>query len=347
METYRAAIIGLGRMGSTIDEEVKGQSPIWEPYSIAGAVGASERLELVAGADILPERREAFTRKWGVAAVYEDYGEMIRQEQPDLVAICTRGHLHAEMAVGVAEAGVPMLYQEKAMACSMREADAVLDACRRHGTVFNTGVLNCFNPWYQAAREVVASGQIGEPRVAVHYADRDLLHGHTHTIGTLSYLLGDPKIEAVRGELHPRDLRIEGNRLEQDPHATFQLRFANGVEGWTLPAGVYEFEVIGAEGAVRLLNNGSGMALRRSAAPGGRRAQWDPAPIPPVVEKSMVVTCLEDLMEAHEAGRRTRTDVETTHNTTEACFAVPESHLRGGTWVELPLENRDLYVFHR
>ena len=129
MKKYRVAIIGLGRMASTIDGEVKDYSAITLPYSIAASCQAIDKAELVAGADILPEKREAFQQRWGVTALYEDYLEMIAQEEPDLVAVCTRGELHAEMAVRVAEAGVPMLYLEKAMACSMKEADAVLRAC--------------------------------------------------------------------------------------------------------------------------------------------------------------------------------------------------------------------------
>ena len=63
---------------------------------------------------------------------------MIRREEPDLVAICTaaclpkpareapdasfRGDSHADLAVAVADMGVPMIYLEKAMASSMERA---------------------------------------------------------------------------------------------------------------------------------------------------------------------------------------------------------------------------------
>ena len=86
--TYRVAIVGLGRMGSTIDDELPAGSP---PYSVAAACRASERLEIIAGADTDPEKCTAFQERWGVDALYADYLEMIRQEEPDLVAICTRG----------------------------------------------------------------------------------------------------------------------------------------------------------------------------------------------------------------------------------------------------------------
>ncbi|MCE2458671.1 MAG: Gfo/Idh/MocA family oxidoreductase [Dehalococcoidia bacterium] len=72
MKRYRVAIVGLGRIGSTLDE------------SIANACAASERLELVAGADILPDRRDAFGETWGIDGVYEDYREMIARESPDM-----------------------------------------------------------------------------------------------------------------------------------------------------------------------------------------------------------------------------------------------------------------------
>lgn len=115
----------MGRMGSTIDDKFPDDRP---PYSVAAACDASDRLEVVAGADVDAGKRSDFTERWGVAAAYNDYVEMIRQENPDMVAICTRGHLHAEMAVRVAEERVKLIFCEKAIACFMDEADAVLEA---------------------------------------------------------------------------------------------------------------------------------------------------------------------------------------------------------------------------
>eukprot|EP01052_Picozoa_sp_SAG31_P002988 SAG31_NODE_110_length_24476_cov_9.909654_5_plen_205_part_00 len=63
----RVAIIGLGRQGSTICSEQPAGSP---PFSIAGACHASSKLELVAGCDLLPAKREAFTQLWGCKDVY-------------------------------------------------------------------------------------------------------------------------------------------------------------------------------------------------------------------------------------------------------------------------------------
>lgn len=340
-KVYRVAIVGLGRMGSTIDNEMPPGSPA---VSIASACRASDRLEVVAGADIDPAKRQAFTERWGVQHVYEDYLEMIRQEQPDIVAICTKAVLHAEMSVKTAEAGVPMIYCEKAIACSMREADAVLAAVSSRNVLFNTGVLRRFSHRYHQARDLIAQGEIGEPKAAVHYAASNLLHGHIHSLDTISFLLGDPKIVSVWGELFPRDRIIENNRIaDKDPNAIFQVVFENGVEATTAPTGTWEFEILGTKGAIRLFNNGVGTSLRKENPE--KKRVFEEVPVPVLPDHSSTQSCLEDLVGAHEEGRPTLGGVEICHHMTEACLAVAESH-RQGRRVTLPLENRDLYVFH-
>lgn len=336
----RVAIIGLGRMGSTIDDELPAGSPA---YSVAAACAAGPRLLVAAGADIDPAKRQAFATRWGVSALYDDYRSMIRQERPDLVAICTKGPLHAEMAVAVAEENVPMIFCEKAIACSMREADAVLEAVGSRRIPFNTGVLRRFNRAYHQARDLIAAGEIGEVKTAVHYAASNLLHGHIHSLDTLSFLLGDPQVESVWGELLPRDLTIENNRLDKDPNAIYQVRFANGVEAATVPGGAWEFEALGTGGSVRVFNNGGEVALRK--APAERRGSWENVPLPPVPATSATQFCLEDLVDAYETGRPSLGNIEVTHHLTEACIAVAESH-RQGRRITLPLENRDLYIYH-
>ena len=338
--TYRVAIIGLGRMGSTIDDEFPAGSP---PYSIAAASMASDRLEVVAGADIDAAKRTAFRERWGVNALYDDYEEMIRQETPDLVAICTKGVLHAEMATRVAELDVPMIFCEKAIACSMDEADRVLQAVQAKNTPFNTGVLRRFNRGFHLAKELIEQGEIGEPKAAVHFAATNLLHGHIHSLDTLSFLLGDPNIESIRGELFPRDLTIESNRLDKDPHGIYQVRFANGVEATSVPAGGWEFEVLGSRGIVRVMENGKYVTLRQAQDTRGR--VMSDVDVPQPEAHSTTQFCLEDLVAAYEEERPTLGNIEVTHHLTEVCLAVAESH-RCNARITLPLENRSLYVFH-
>ena len=84
--------------------------------------------------------------------------------------------------------------------------------------------------------------------------------------------------------------------------------------------------------------------IRRRAS--GQPFTWDHMPVPDADPSGWGFNILKDLVDAYESGRPSLGNVEVTHHITEACIAIAESHRRGGTWVSLPLESRDLYVFH-
>ena len=71
-QTYKACLIGCGRMGATIDDEVAGRpdSFIWQPFSHAAAAVACERTDLVAVSDVFAEKAEAIRQRYGAERAY-------------------------------------------------------------------------------------------------------------------------------------------------------------------------------------------------------------------------------------------------------------------------------------
>ena len=51
MPTYRAGVIGLGRMGSTFDDEITQGGSLFLPYCHGPTYHAAQNIRLVAGAD--------------------------------------------------------------------------------------------------------------------------------------------------------------------------------------------------------------------------------------------------------------------------------------------------------
>jgi predicted dehydrogenase len=159
------------------------------------------------------------------------------------------------------------------------------------------------------------------------------------------YLLGDPRAKSVWGELRPRNMKIESNRLDKDPSAIYQIEFDDGLEAWTVPSGMWDFEVWGTDGCIRGMNNGIDWSIRRQFKLSDKRTIFRNAMFPDHQIRSATVACLEDLIHACEEGRATLGDVEITHRATEICLAVAESHIQGRR-VNLPLSNRELYIWH-
>ena len=135
MASYRAAVIGCGRIGSTIDDEQKNRPQFRYPWAHAPAYVEAKGVELVAGSDLATERLEDFKQRWGVTALYTDYQEMLAKEKPDIVSVTTRTTERAEVVMAAAEAGVKAIYATKPMCHSLAEADAMIEVCRKHGVI--------------------------------------------------------------------------------------------------------------------------------------------------------------------------------------------------------------------
>ncbi|MFC1716380.1 Gfo/Idh/MocA family protein [Candidatus Poribacteria bacterium] len=342
---YRVCLIGCGRMGATIDDEVKDRphSNLWIPYSHAAGHVAVEGTELIAVSDVMQERVEAVQKRYNVANGYTDYREMIEKEQPDIVSIATRPGPHAEMTVFAAEHGVKGIYCEKPLCCSMREADVMVEVCEKYGTKFNYGTQRRYADLYNKIRELIQGGEIGAVQCVVAECGSGAAQwGHTHTSDMLMFLAGDPEIEFVQGTVNATDEDWEGDKLYADPGITCgHVRFRNGVHGYMVAGGAHEYEVLGTKGRIRTLNNGLDAQLWKA------HGQWNiqmAAPFPDVEIVSGTVRCIEDLVDAIETGRDTQGGIQLARRSQEMILGFVESHRQDGARVPLPLENRNLYV---
>ena len=82
--------------------------------------------EIVAVADIKPERADEAALRYGAKAYY-DFDELIENEQLDSVHICTPHYLHTPMAVKALSKGINVLL-EKPCSVSLDEIDALRKA---------------------------------------------------------------------------------------------------------------------------------------------------------------------------------------------------------------------------
>ncbi|MBI3946959.1 MAG: Gfo/Idh/MocA family oxidoreductase [Armatimonadetes bacterium] len=345
MKSYRVAIVGCGRMAGSIDDEVVGYPAITLPYSHAASYANVPQMETVACADINPQALERFGRRWGVDGRYTDYREMIRVEKPDILSVTTGAPLHAEIVTFAAENGVPAIYCEKPMACSLVECDAMVEAVERHGVHFNLGTSRRYDPGCDQIRRLIEEGVLGQVQTIVAYRTGNLLHTGSHFFDLLLFFAGDAEAEFVQGSLDSDRCDLSANRSEVDLAGTAYIRFWNGMRAYALQSPLTaDFEVIGDAGTARLMNNGIHWGLRVTKEQYGKNRILLPEPFPEFERKSPTVRCIEDLVHALETGDRTRGNARVARAGTELALAVVESHRQGGARVPLPMANRALYM---
>jgi predicted dehydrogenase len=153
MDKMRVAAIGRtgrGDWGHAIDE-------IWRDTPGAAVVAVADDSEEGLA------KAAARHRLTGPGAAFRDWGKMLAEVKPDIVAICMREiDCHAEMAIAAAEAGAKGIFLEKPFVRTLAEADAVIAACKRAGAKLSLAFVNRHSPTYAAVRELVDDGRIGQ-----------------------------------------------------------------------------------------------------------------------------------------------------------------------------------------
>lgn len=124
----RSAIVGLGRIASSLEDD-----PLREkPATHAGAIATNPDLRLIGGADPDPEKRESFRTRWKVGAVFSDAAELIQETRPDILHIATPPETHLHLIQLAAKHRVPLVISEKPLAPTEKEARLAISFCRKY-----------------------------------------------------------------------------------------------------------------------------------------------------------------------------------------------------------------------
>ena len=138
----------------------------WIAASHIKAYLAQPDVEVVAGADLIPGKAEAFFKKYGVEGVKTDYAshkEMIDDESLhlDAVSICTYNRQHAAPAIYALDHGINVLL-EKPFTVTLDEAVEVMKAEKRSGKVLSIGFQPRLDENMKMIKKIVQSGELGK-----------------------------------------------------------------------------------------------------------------------------------------------------------------------------------------
>ena len=207
--------------------------------------------EIVALADINLDNARAFQETHGGENLYDDYQTMLAQEQLDIVSISTWPHLHAEMVIAAAQAGVKAIHCEKPMAPTYGESVRMVEVCNAHNVQLTFNHQRRFGTPFRKAKELVQDGAIGELQRIEGTCD-NLFDWGTHWFDMMFFYNNETPAEWVIGQFDARDSKrvfgalIEGQGLSH-------IKFANGVYGLLITghdAQGHSNRLIGSEGII-------------------------------------------------------------------------------------------------
>jgi predicted dehydrogenase len=191
MEKIKAAVIGLGRIASLLEDDALRE----KPCTHSGAIAANSECILATGCDTDEERRRLFAERWD-CPVYAGAASMLAEIKPGIVHIATHPDSHYFYCRLAADAGVPVIVCEKPLAETL--ADAKKIAALHSGGVVKiiTNHERRYSADYLRAKKILDEGSLGPVlSVGVHlYMGKNqclldvLWHDGTHLADAAMFL---------------------------------------------------------------------------------------------------------------------------------------------------------------
>lgn len=226
-QSYKFGIIGCGRISKNHIESIR---------AIPGA-------QLTAAADPNVESFEKI-KDYDGCKTYQNYHDLLRNPEVDIVNICTPSGFHARIAIDAMEAGKHVIV-EKPMAMSLHEANAMIATAQKTRCKLAVVHQNRFNKPVAKLRKAVEANQFGTMthgsavirwnRNDQYYAmapwrgtwEQDggcLMNQSIHNIDLLQWMMGP--VESVFAHTATNLRKIEGEDV-----AVAVLKFASGALG--------------------------------------------------------------------------------------------------------------------
>ncbi|MDF2685576.1 MAG: putative oxidoreductase YcjS [Clostridia bacterium] len=226
---YKAALIGCGGISSVHFK----------------AISENADIELIAVCDINNERLKTASEKFGCHG-YNDYKEMIKNEHPDVVHICTPHYLHVPMAVYCLEKNINVVL-EKPLSTNVEDGKKLIEAANKSSGKIAICFQNRYNATSRKLKEILSSdefksakiygakGYVTWARNADYYLKSGwrgkwategggvLINQSIHTLDLIQWLLGD--IDNIKGHA---DTHFFKDVIEVEDTAEMLLTFKNG-----------------------------------------------------------------------------------------------------------------------
>jgi predicted dehydrogenase len=300
-------------------------------------LGMFDWIDLVACADVLPERAEERAEQWNTRAVAVD--DLLSDPDVDVVVNLTPPKMHAAVDRAALESG-KSVYSEKPLGVDVDEGASLLGAASAAGLRVGCAPDTFLGVGLQTCRMLVDRGDIGEPLAAnafmlspgperwhpspAIFYERGagpLFDMGPYYLTALVQLLGPAcrisamgRVARVQREITSEPLAGQMIDVEVPTHVTSAIEFASGatatlVTSFDVHASRYRcIEVYGTEGTLAVPDPntfGGPVAIRRAGA-----EEWTEIELgEPTIPQFRGIGCA-DMVWAHRSGRAHRASGE-------------------------------------
>ena len=252
------------------------------------------RLEMVCATTA--DSAETYRAAYGFARGTHDWRALVNDPKVQAIVIASPQSTHRAVAEAAFAAGKPV-FCEKPMGETLADSRAMVAAAEASGCVNMVGFNYIRTPASQYARQLIASGEIGDvtwfrgehtedfladPQSPATWRTTGMANGTMgdlapHMINAALALLGP--IDRLIAEVETVHVNRPGGVVSNDDHAQMMCRFASGAMGQMYFSRIstgrkmgYVYEVVGTKGAIRFdQEDQNALWLYRASGPDANR----------------------------------------------------------------------------
>ena len=146
MKQLNIGIIGAGRIGKVHAQSITYNVPTAKVLGIT---------------DVFKDGLQELADKYGIEKVYNDYKEMLADEEIDAVLVCSSTDTHADISIEAAKAG-KHVFCEKPVDLTPAKVQAVIDAVAEAGVKLQVGFNRRFDHNFAHVRSLINEGKVGD-----------------------------------------------------------------------------------------------------------------------------------------------------------------------------------------
>ena len=256
MDKVNVCLIGAGRAGMIHAHNFIG--------SVAGGV-------IVAVCDPIEETAKAAATELGITKWYQDYKDVLNDNDINAVIIACPTIYHREIVVAAANSK-KHIFCEKPMAMNAIECDEMIEVAEKNGVKLQIGFMRRFDESFKAAKKMIEDGEIGEvvlvksqtrgpskPKewmLDIDKSNGPLAEVNSHDIDTLRWLTGSEikRVFAIGGNFRNKEVKDKYPNFYDN--VIMNVEFQNGMQG-SIDGAMYvqygydaRVEVLGTDGVI-------------------------------------------------------------------------------------------------
>lgn len=240
MKKYSCAIVGLGQVGQLFDLD-KLRTGIWTHFSAYERL--TEQFELVAVCDPDQSKLEIAAERKSTLSLYKSLDDMLSNEQIDVISLCSPPQYHSDQILASCKK-VKAIICEKPLGVGLDECSRAVKECDDNGTVLVVNYYKRLDGCIPQVKKLMAA--IGELSYINAYYSGPLDAVGSHAINLLQYFAGDLEFKTAScgaAELYNAQFKFAGGKIAQ-------LVCTGPRESL-----IFELDIIGASGRIRVLDN--------------------------------------------------------------------------------------------